>query len=38
MGLFGHFRLSLRNTLGKVLSYISCACVCVSGGVRAGNV
>ena len=41
MGMFGHFRLSLRlrydrNTLGKRVSYISYVCVC--GGVRARNV
>ena len=41
MGMFGHFRLSLRlrlerNTLGKGVSYISCVCKCC--GVRARNV
>ena len=41
MGMFGHFRLSLRlrsdkNILGKGVSYISCMCVC--GGVHARNV
>ena len=41
MGMFGHFRLSIRlridrNTLGKGVSYISYVCVC--GGVRPRNV
>ena len=45
MGMFGHFRLSLRsrydsNTLRKGVSFISCVCVCVCvcGGVRARHV
>ena len=50
MGMFGHFRLSLRlrsdrNTLGKGVSCVCVcvcvcvrACVCVCGGVHARKV